>query len=255
MGVETCVIPTAVLSTHTMFPRFTFRDLTEDISDIVDCWEEENFRFDAIYTGYLGSEKQLELVSDLFSRLDSGSTLKIIDPVMADHGRLYTGFTPEFARSMARLCGKADIILPNLTEAAFLLEEPYREEYDRPYIEGLLQRLTELGAKCAVLTGVSFQKGQTGFMGYHAETGKYFEYYNRRIDAAYHGTGDIFASTAVGGLVQGLDLPEALAIAADYTAECIEATVNDPQGNSYGVNFEQVLPGLIERTKKALENR
>jgi len=247
MGVEAAVIPTAVLSTHTMFSRFTFRDLTDEIPAILDHWAEENFQFDAIYTGYLGSLQQLSLVEDLFCRFDRGSTLKIVDPVMADHGRLYTGFTPEFVKAMAKLCGKADIILPNMTEASFMLEVPYTKVYDRAYIEEMLKKLTGLGAKCAVLTGVSFEEGKVGFMGYDSRTREFFEYYNDRVPAAYHGTGDIFASVVTGGMARGLSLFHALQIAADYTAQCIRVTLEDPKSAAYGVNFEAVIPELVHR--------
>jgi len=247
MGTECCVIPTAVLSTHTMFSRFTFRDLTEDIPAIMDHWEEEKFRFDAIYTGYLGSQQQLDMVADLFSRF---SGLRVVDPVMADHGKLYAGFSPEFPKAMAKLCGKADIILPNLTEACFMLDVPYREPCDRPFAEALLRGLTGLGAKIAVLTGMSFEEGKVGFLGYDSEKNQFFEYYNQKIDAAYHGTGDIFASTAVGALMAGLELQKALSVAADYTAECIRITKEDPTDLRYGVYFERALPDLVKRLEE-----
>ncbi len=252
MGVEAAVIPTAVLSTHTMFSRFTFRDLTEDIPAIMDHWAEEDFRFDAIYTGYLGSLQQLSLVEDLFSRFGSDCA-KIVDPVMADHGKLYAGFTPEFVKAMAKLCGKADIILPNMTEASFMLDVPYTEVYDRAYIQELLKKLTGLGAKCAVLTGVSFEEGKVGFMGYDSRTGEFFEYYNEKVPASYHGTGDIFASVVTGGMARGLTLYKSLQIAADYTAQCIRVTLNDPKGKAYGVNFEEVIPELVRRTRDAVK--
>lgn len=247
MGVECCVLPTAVLSTHTLFSGFTFRDLTEDIPGILDHWEEEKFRFDAIYTGYLGSQRQLDMVAELFDRFDG---LNIIDPVMGDHGRLYTGFTPEFAKAMAKLCAKADLILPNLTEAAFLLDEPYMEQYDRAHIEQTLRKLVGLGAKCAVLTGVSFEAGTVGFMGYDAEKNEFFEYFNEKVDAAYHGTGDIFASTAVGALMRGLSCKKALALAADYTRECIRITKCAAVDPGYGVYFEQALPLLMQKLEE-----
>lgn len=250
MGVECCVVPTAVLSTHTMFSRFTFRDLTEDIPEILNHWEEEKFHFDAIYTGYLGSKQQLDMVSNMFDRF---SGLRIIDPVMADHGKLYTGFTEEFAKEMAKLCGKADIILPNLTEACFMLDIPYTESYTRPFIEDMLKKLTGLGAKCAVLTGMSFEEGKVGFLGYDSEKNEFFEYYNDKVDAAYHGTGDIFASTTVGGLMRGLSLKTALSVAADYTAKCIRITKEDPVDLRYGVYFEAALPEMIMRLEEEIK--
>ena len=250
MGVEASVIPTAVLSTHTMFSRFTFRDLTEDIPAILDHWEEEEFSFDAVYTGYLGSKEQLALVGDMFRRFRRSDNLMIVDPVMGDHGRLYTGFTEEFAFSMAGLCGKADIILPNMTEASFMLGLEYTEEYDRGYIQMVLKKLTGLGARIAVLTGVSFAPGEIGVMGYNSRSGEFFEYCGEKIDASYHGTGDIFASAVVGGLMRGLSLERACALAADFNRECIRVTKADPEGIAYGVKFEQVLPWLVKRVEE-----
>lgn len=242
MGVECCVVPTAVLSTHTMFSRFTFRDLTEDIPEILDHWSEEKFHFDAIYTGYLGSARQLNMVADMFDRF---SGLRVVDPVMADHGKLYAGFAPEFPAQMANLCAKADVILPNLTEACLMLGEEYTENYDRAFIERLLRRLTAMGAKCAVLTGMCFEENKVGFLGYDAQKDTFFEYYNEKVDASYHGTGDIFASVTVGGLMRGLSLVDALTLAADYTRECIRLTAQAQVDLGYGVYFEAVLPQLM----------
>ena len=251
MGVETCVVPTAVLSTHTMFSGYTFRDLTEDLPPIADHWEKEGFRFDAVYTGYLGSPRQLEIVDDYFRRF-GGSALKLVDPVMADNGKLYAGFTPDFARRMALLCGKADVILPNLTEAAFLLDRPYLEPgtYSEGEIRDLLKRLCGLGAKTAVLTGVSFSPEEIGFMSLNGETGETDAYFHPRVDASFHGTGDIFASVVTGGLMLGKTLGESLRLAADYTADCIRITAEDPVGIRYGVYFEALIPELLRKLGK-----
>ncbi len=249
MGVETAVLPTAVLSTHTAFKAgFTFRDLTEDITPIADHWQAEQIGFDAIYTGYLGSFEQLQLISELFDRFKTEDNLIFVDPVMGDYGKLYSGFTPAFAKAMATLCGKADIIVPNMTEAAFMLDIPYvGSGYDRAYVQDVLRRLAALGAKIAVLTGVSFEDGKVGVMAYDSQADSFFEYYNDRIDASYHGTGDVFASTCVGALMNGKDLQDALCIAADYTAECIRLTEEEPGHNWYGVNFETAIPTLLRR--------
>ncbi len=248
MGVETAVLPTAVLSTHTMFKNFTFRDLTCDIKPIAAHWKAENIGFDAIYTGYLGSFEQLALVAEFIADFKTPDNLVFIDPVMADNGKLYPGFTPEFARAMAGLCARADVIVPNLTEAAFLLDRPYcAGGYDEAYIRELLKRLADLGAPHAVLTGVSFTPNQVGVMGYHAEKDEFFSYFHRRLDVSFHGTGDIFSSTAVGALMRGLRLEKALALAADYTVDCIECTMNSPRHAWYGVEFERAIPRLLER--------
>ena len=247
MGVETCVVPTAVLSTHTGgFSGFTFHDLTQEVAPIAAHWKKEGITFDAIYTGYLGSFEQIQLVSDFFDQFGGENTLIYADTAMADTGVLYTGFTPEFAREMGKLCGKADVIVPNLTEAAFMLGEEYvGEDYDEAYIKGLLQRLTGLGCKVAVLTGVSFEKGKIGAMAYDSSTGTYASYFNEELPVRFHGTGDVFASACVGALMNGKDLTGALKIAVDYTLECIRDTQNDPDARWYGVNFESAIPMLV----------
>ena len=255
-GVECAILPPAVLSTHTMFKEFTFRDLSGEFAPIAAHWKRENLQFDAIYTGYLGSFELIGLVSDFIRDFRSADNLVFIDPVMADNGKFYPGFGPEYARAMAELCGGADVIVPNLTEAAFLLNRPCRMEgYDEAYIRDLLKRLVDLGAKSAVLTGVRFSEGEIGVMGYDGGRQEFFHYFHRRIDVAFHGTGDIFSSTALGALMRGFSLEKALALAADYTVECIERTMASPDHVFYGVEFERTLPYLIRRIESASEER
>jgi len=250
MGVETSIIPTAVLSTHTMFNNFTCKDLTDEIEPITKHWKEENIGFDAIYTGYLGSFEQIDIIANLFDEFKTPDNIILVDPVMADNGKLYPAFDEAFAKKMATLCAKADIIVPNITEASFMTGMEYKEVYDEAYIKEMLSKLSELGAKISVLTGVSFKEGTTGVMGYDKENDEYFYYSNNKLAASYHGTGDIFASTCVGALMNGLDWTEALKIAADYTAECIRITMEDPAKPWYGVNFEEAMPYLIKLIKK-----
>ena len=246
-GVETCIVPTAVLSTHTMFKNYTFRDLTSDLEPIKEHWKREGFSFDALYSGYLGSDEQLSIVKDYFTEFKTENNIILIDPVMADNGKLYPGFTPEFAKKMAKLCGVADIIVPNLTEASYMTGEKYVESgYSEEYIRNMLQKLVALGAKTAVLTGVSFDEGKIGVYGYDNVKGEYFSYFNERVPASYHGTGDIFSSAVLGGLMRGYSLLKSLRIAADFTAECIRVTLNDKNSVDYGVEFELVLPELIK---------
>lgn len=249
MGVECGIVPTAVLSVHTAFDSFTFDDLTDQIEPISKSWKDNGVAFDAIYTGYLGSFEQLELVSQFFDDHKHDGTLIFVDPAMADNGALYKGFTPEFARAMgAVVCSKADIIDPNITEAAFMLGAEYREEgsYDEGYVQELLQGLHGLGAKKAVLTGVSLKEGECGVYGLDGETGEYFSYFNELVDARFHGTGDVFSSTAVGALMNGLPLERALAVAADYTVACIKTTIGHAGHNWYGVDFETEIPYLLK---------
>ena len=244
-GVEAGVLPTAVLSTHTAFPKFTFCDLTDEISPIATTFKELDLDFDAIYIGYLGSFRQLELVEKFID--DFSSATVVIDPVMADHGKLYHGFTPEFARAMAKLCGKADLIIPNITEAAFMLDIPYNPDYDEDYIREVLKKLTGLGCPRAALTGISFDKDKIGVYLYDSERDEYYYYCNERLDAAFHGTGDVYASAVVGALMRGFDTKAALTIAVDFTLECMKKTMQDPNHRFYGVNFEEALPFYIER--------
>lgn len=251
MGVEACVVPTAILSTHTMIDGYTFRDLTEDMPLICNHWKKENFIFDAIYTGYLGSKRQLAIVEEYFSSFKTKDNLIVVDPVMGDAGMLYPAFDKDFAHAMAKLCSKADIIIPNLTEAAFMLDEEYiASGYSLEYIQNLLKKLTALGAKTAVLTGVSFEEGKIGVMGYDAVANEFFHYFHEKINTSYHGTGDIFASVTVGALMNNIALPKALKIAADYTAKCIDITFNEPGAITYGVNFEYLLPELMQQIQK-----
>lgn len=246
-GVEACCLPTAVLSTHTAFPKFTFRDLTDEIQPISDTLFDLGIDFDAIYTGYLGSFEQLRLVGDFIDRFKSEKTAVFIDPVMADNGKLYPGFSPDFAAEMETLCRKADLILPNLTEASFMLNIPYRENYDEAYIRKVLLCLTERGARRAALTGIGFTPDTIGVYLYDAEKKSYYSYFNRKLPVSYHGTGDIFASAALGGYMRGLSVEEALSLAVDFTLECMEKTMKDENSRFYGVNFEEAIPMLVRR--------
>lgn len=249
-GVETAVLPTAVLSTHTQFSNFTFRDLTDDIEPIYNHWKNENISFDSIYTGYLGSLRQIDLVSDIFDNFKSASNFIVVDPAMADNGVLYKGFDKNFATTMAKLCAKADVIVPNLTEASFMLDMPcVLDGYDEKYIKNILIKLTDLGAKTAILTGISLENGKLGAYGYDSVNNKFFEYYRDRLPVSFHGTGDIFASALTGALSIGKNLEKATQIAVDFTWESIYNTMQNPKHVNYGVEFESVFPSLMNMIK------
>ena len=246
LGSETVILPTAVLSTHTMFKGFTCKDLSDQIEPIKQHWLKEGITFDAIYTGYLGSIAQIDQMKELFRAFRREGMFVFVDPVMADNGRLYAAFNMAYAEKNKELCAEADIIVPNITEAALMTGMDYKETYDESYILALLSGLRELGAKLSVITGVSLEKGKIGAMGIDRETGETWCYQNRRIDASYHGTGDLFASTFVGELLRGKDWKNAMRIAADYTAHTIEVTLKNPKEPWYGVDFETTLPDLLK---------
>lgn len=251
-GVECGVLPTAVLSTHTAFPKFTFRDLTDEITPISDTLRELEIDFDAIYTGYLGSERQLALVEKFFRDFKKDDTLIMIDPVMADNGKLYHGFTEEFAKKMASLCSYADLIVPNITEASFMIGVEYRADYDEEYVRDILKKLTTLGCRRAALTGISFEQEKIGVYYYDGTTDTYYSYFNEKLPVSYHGTGDIYASATLGALMRGMSYEDSLSLAVDFTLECMKKTAEDENRRFYGVNFEEALPMYISRIPNAI---
>lgn len=251
MGVETAVIPTAVFSTHTMFTGYTCTDLTDQIRPIAEHWKKEHFTFEAIYTGYLGSFEQISLSGQLMDEFKRGDdTLIFVDPVMADNGSLYPGFDMAYAQEMKKLCSRADMIVPNLTEASLLTGLPYRTDCDEAYYQEMIRALSQLGPKYVILTGVSSAPGRVGALGMETATGETFRYETERQPMDYHGTGDIFSSTLLGAMMNDLSLSDALAIACEYTARTIAVTIADPISHNYGVNFEATLPWLMEQLKK-----
>ncbi|MBO5048668.1 MAG: pyridoxamine kinase [Clostridia bacterium] len=242
-GIETAILPSAVLSTHTAgFTGFTFRDLTDDMPAIKAHWEKEKIKFDGIYTGYLGSTKQVGYVKDILDTMGKENSVKIVDPAFADNGKLYPIFDSVYVDAMKTLCPSADILLPNITEACFLAGVEYRESYDENYIKELLDEFSKLGCSTVVLTGVGYTPEKTGVVVY--ESGKISYYEHRRIAKGCHGTGDVYASAFTGALVRGRSIFDAAKIAADYTVRCIENTQDDPE-HWYGVKFETALPELI----------
>lgn len=242
-GVETCVLPSAVLSTHTGgFQGYTFRDLTDDMPDIKEHWKKEGLKFDAIYTGYLGSTRQIAYVEDILNEVGTDSCVKVVDPAMADNGKLYYGFDMEFVKAMKRLCAKADYVMPNITEACFLTGVEYKETYDRTYVDMLLDKLSALGCRNIIFTGISYEAGKTGVVVY--ENGNYLYYEHEKLGKGCHGTGDIYASAFVGSFMRGKTAFEAAKIAADYALACIKKTA-ELDNHWYGAAFEPVLYKLI----------
>ena len=247
-GIEVSVLPTAVLSTHTGgFTGFTYRDLTEDILPITEHWKSLNIRFDAIYTGFLGSFEQLDLVTKFFETFKTKDNLIMVDPVMADNGTLYGIFSPEFPLGMRKLCEKADIIVPNLTEAALLTGEPYHPgPYSQSYIEDMMKKLSATGPQKIVLTGVYFNDEELGAAAYDAASGEIAYYLEKRVPGYYHGTGDVFGSALLAALLNGFPLNESMAIAVRFTVSSIQKTAQAGTDIRFGVNFEQTIPEFLK---------
>lgn len=250
MGIECAILPSAVLSTHTGgFSGYTFRDLTEDLPLISNHWQKEKISFDGIYTGYIGSTKQIEYIKNIIDAFKTDNQLVVVDPAMADHGKLYYGFDEAFVDEMKTLCAKADYIVPNITEACFLTGTPYFEKYTKSDIESLLIKLSNLGPKYVVLTGISFEEGLLGAAMYDSISGEFKYYFNKRIPLMFHGTGDIFASSFFGAVINGLNMYEAAKVAVDFTLLAIENTVSDAKEHWYGVHFEKALYYLTNKFK------
>ena len=251
-GIECAAMPTAVLSTHTGgFKGYTYRDLTDDLLPILEHWKALGLGFDSIYTGFLGSFEQIGIVSKIFDELGGNGALIVVDPVMADNGELYPVFSKDFPKEMRKLCGKADVIIPNITEAVLLLGEEYVSgPYSEDYIEGLLKRLGKIGSKKIVLTGVFFDGGHLGAAAYDVKSGSVSYSFHELIPGYYHGTGDVFGSVIVSALMNGLDLTEANAVAVGFTAGCIMRTRASGADIRFGVDFEEGLGDLIEQIKK-----
>ena len=248
VGVECSILPTAILSTHTGgFTNYTFCDFTDHMLPIAAHWKSLDVKFDAIYTGFLGSKEQIDVVSKIAKDFKTDNNLLIVDPAMADNGVMYSIFDLEFANEMKKLCYGADIIVPTITEACFLTGVSYEKApYNVDFIDKLIDKLGELKIKSLVLTGVSFDSDSIGAISYNYET-KEKAYYKREIVPEYfHGTGDCFASALVGALANGKALKDASRIAVDFTVESILQTIKYSNiDKKYGVCFEEALPKLI----------
>lgn len=250
-GIETSALPTAILSTHTGgISGYTYHDLTEDMRPVMKHWKSLDIKFDAIYTGFLGSFEQLDIVKEFFDAFRQEDNLILVDPVMGDNGELYTVFTREFAAGMRMLCQKADIIVPNLTEAALLLDEPFHPgPYTHAYIESLLRKLGALGPQKVVLTGVYFKEDELGAATYDRTTDTIDYVFTQKIPGYYHGTGDVFASALLSALLNDFSLIDAAAIAVHFTTDSIRRTYKAKTNYRFGVNFEQSFPDFLKELK------
>lgn len=251
MGVECAALPTALLSAHTAFDGFVSLDLTPQLPAIMAHWRAMHLRFDAVYTGYLASAEQVGLVGALLDGMDERPALTLIDPVMGDNGALYAGFSDSFPQAMRALCGRADVLTPNVTEACLLTGTAYSPVQDAAQTRRLLERLLELGCRAAVLTGLRVDGDMAVAALQRDGTGTLVR--TSYIPEVFHGTGDLFASTCVGALVQGAPLERAVRLAADYVALTLRRTVQAPDRRWYGVNFQETLPELMARWQNIKE--
>ena len=247
MGVQCCPLPTAFLSTHTGgFEGFTFLDMTDEMPKVADHWASLGLTFQAIYSGFLGSARQIGIVEDFIRRFRRPDTVVVIDPVMGDYGRVYQTYTAAMCDGMARLAELADVITPNLTEAALLLGQPYDA---LPAGEAGLRQITERlsleGWRSVVLTGASLAPGQTGAVCYDARTGRTQVVQTAYIAHEFHGTGDVFASVLTGALVRGSALADAAGQAAEFVRACAQRTAAENLPMREGVDFEPLLGLLI----------
>lgn len=251
MGVECAALPTALLSAHTAFDGFVSLDLTPQLPAIMAHWRAMHLRFDAVYTGYLASAEQVGLVGALLDDMDERPALTLIDPVMGDNGALYAGFSDSFPQAMRALCGRADVLTPNVTEACLLTGTAYSPVQDAAQTRRLLERLLELGCRAAVLTGLRVDGDMAVAALQQDGTGTLVR--TSYIPEVFHGTGDLFASTCAGALVQGAPLERAVRLAADYVALTLRRTVQAPDRRWYGVNFQETLPELMARWQNIKE--
>lgn len=239
MGISTSVLPTAVLSTHTGFPAPAVQPMTENLLPFACHMAQVGGSFDAVSTGYLSDPQQAEVVGRVLDQFDC---IKVIDPAMGDHGKLYSRMTTEHVEAMKQLCRRGDILLPNLTEASLLTGLPYREDGDGMYLKELAQALCEFGARGVIITGIRWDEGHTGWAG--IQDGRFFSYQATRIPRSQHGTGDMFAAVTTGALTLGKPLHMAAALAAKFVEQVILAT---PESTPFGANFETQLPWLWQQ--------
>lgn len=252
-GIEVSILPSALMSTHTGgFTGYTCLELTEEMPRIVEHWISEGISFDAIYTGYIGDVRQFELIKYCKERLLLPGGKLIVDPAMADNGRLYSALDSNIVGGMRDIAAFADLIMPNLTEAAFLLNRNYKPSYTKAELTDMLKELSHMGPKEVIITGVSEGENRIGAMSYNAETGDIDEFYTERQPKSYHGTGDIFASIVVADRLNGLSMHECIEDACTFIGKCIQKTLPE-KNHEYGVCFEQVL--AEERGQRRFKGR
>lgn len=246
MGFQVCPLPTAVLSSHTQYPHFSFLDLTDEMPRIISEWQRLGFQFDAFYTGYLGSSRQIQIVADFIDEFRQQDSLVVIDPVLGDNGKLYTNFDQAMVKEMQQLITKADVITPNLTELFCLLDRPYKEENTEEELKAYLRLLSDKGPQIVIITSVPVLKEahKTSVYAYNRQGNRYWKITCPYLPAHYPGTGDTFTSVITGALMQGDSLPIALDRATQFILQGIRATFGYEYDNREGILLEKVLHNL-----------
>lgn len=245
-GIEASVLPTAILSTHTGgFEGYTYRDLSEDIIPVTNHWKTLNIKFDAVYSGFLGSYEQIDIICDLFAKYKEDNSTVIVDPVLGDNGALYPVFTNDFVDGMRKLCSLADIITPNLTEAALLTDTEYDPNINSEGLNVMLHKLAQYTNRYVVLTGVRYES-EIGVAIFDKQADKTDIITNIQVDGIFHGTGDVFASAMSAAFVRSNNIYSAVKSAVDFTLASILKTKNNGTEYRYGVDFEEALPILMK---------
>lgn len=246
MGFQVCPLPTAILSNHTQYPHFSFLDLTEEMKKIIREWEQLEVEFDAFYSGYLGSPEQVKIVKDFIKSFQKENSLTVIDPVLGDNGKLYTGFHYNMVEEMRYLIETADVITPNLTEVFYLLDMPFKEESLEGELKEYLLQLSDKGPSIVIITNVPVKDDphQTSVYAYNRNGNRFWKVTCPYLPAHFPGVGDTFTSVITGALMQGDSLPMAMDRATQFCYQGIRATFGYEYDRREGIMLEKVLPNL-----------
>ncbi len=245
-GVEASVFPVSLLSTHSAFESYERIDLSHLLESYEKMWEKYNIDFDAVYVGYIGTETGLMQVINCTDRLKNSKNVIIVDPAIADNGEIYSGISNKYIKELKELCKRADVLIPNLTEACILTGTEYKDfGYDDGYVKGIMKKLSHLGCENIVVTGVSFDDSEMGIACYNSKTGKYTKFFNKRYKGVYYGAGDSLASAFTGALMNGISLEDSLEIAEKFISEAVRLS-KEKNSRWYGINFEYAIPKYIE---------
>lgn len=237
-GIETAILPSAILSTHTSgFKNFTVLDLTDEMPKIVNHWINEGIKFDAIYTGYIGDVRQFDIILTIKEKLLKKDGIFFCDPAMADYGKLYPALNLDIVEGMKKIAKVSDYLIPNITEACFLTNTPYKDDMTDEEINDIASKLLKMGAKNVIISGVKNEK-KLGARFYDGE--ETYEYYQSRREKSYHGTGDIFSSVVLAYILNGASVGHTLMKSTEFVVKSIDITVGDETHN-YAPKFEEIL--------------